>query len=208
MAYSRDAFIRDQQETRERQDQSETSVRLERDYRDMEDGLSQSNKIAGESQRDVEIWRMAYHSLTRQLERYGDMEDGLSQSNKIAGESQRDMEIWRMAYHSLTRQLKRPKERELETRERARDQIESQRDLERARERLERELETRERARQEIWSYLDILYTDRQTNGWTELFLKSLSRLKRFCIFACILFEALENQLKLQMQFSKLFSAK
>ena len=51
MAYSRDAFIRDQQETRERQDQSETSVRLERD------------------QRDMEIWRMAYHSLTRQLER-------------------------------------------------------------------------------------------------------------------------------------------
>ena len=50
MAYSRDAFIRDQQETRESQDQSETSVRLER-YGDMEDGLSQSNKIAGESQR-------------------------------------------------------------------------------------------------------------------------------------------------------------
>ena len=87
MAYSRDAFIRDQQETRERQDQSETSVRLERD------------------QRDMEIWRMAYHSLTRQLERArerardsqrlerdGDMEDGLSQSNKIAGESQRQLE--------------------------------------------------------------------------------------------------------------------
>ena len=59
MAYSRDAFIRDQQETRERQDQSETSVRLER-YGDMEDGLSQSNKIAGESQRleraREEIW--------------------------------------------------------------------------------------------------------------------------------------------------------
>ena len=51
MAYSRDAFIRDQQETRERQEQSQTSVSLERDYRDMEDGLSQSNKIARESQR-------------------------------------------------------------------------------------------------------------------------------------------------------------
>ena len=73
MAYSRDAFNRDQQETRERQDQSETSVRLERNG-DMEDGLSQSNKIAGESQR---------------LERYGDIEDGLSQSNNIAGERQR-----------------------------------------------------------------------------------------------------------------------
>ena len=76
MAYSRDAFIRDQCKTRER---------LER-YGDMEDGLSQSNKQlerAGESQRDsqklerelerrygaIQIWRMAYHSLTRQLER-------------------------------------------------------------------------------------------------------------------------------------------
>ena len=55
MAYSPNAIIRDQQETRERQEQSETSVRLDR-YGDMEDGLSQSNKIAGES------WR---------LERYG-----------------------------------------------------------------------------------------------------------------------------------------
>ena len=51
MAYSRDASIRDQEETRERKDQIETSVRIERDYRDME------------------IWRMAYHSTTRQLER-------------------------------------------------------------------------------------------------------------------------------------------
>ena len=53
MAYSRDAIIRDQQETRERQEQSETSVRLER-YGDMEDGLSQSNKIAGKIQRERE----------------------------------------------------------------------------------------------------------------------------------------------------------
>ena len=50
MAYSCDAIIRDQQETRERQDYTETSVRLDRQG-DMEDGLSQSNKIAGESQR-------------------------------------------------------------------------------------------------------------------------------------------------------------
>ena len=51
MAYSRDAINRDQQETRERQDQSETFVRLER-YRDMEDDLSQSDKIAGKIQRE------------------------------------------------------------------------------------------------------------------------------------------------------------
>ena len=44
-------------ETSKRQDQSETSVRLERDYRDME------------------IWRMAYHSLTRQLERARDQRE-------------------------------------------------------------------------------------------------------------------------------------
>ena len=37
-------------ETSKRQDQSETRERLQR-YGDMEDGLSQSNKIAGESQR-------------------------------------------------------------------------------------------------------------------------------------------------------------
>ena len=56
MAYSRDAFFRDQQETRERQDQ-----------------------------RDMEIWRMAYHSLTRYLERARDQR-----------ESQRgDMELFR-----------------------------------------------------------------------------------------------------------------
>ena len=36
----------------------------------------------------------------------------------------------------------------------------------------------RERARKEIWSYLDNLMTDKQTNGMTELFLKSLSQLK------------------------------
>ena len=71
MAYSRDAFIRDQQETRERQDKSETSVRLERDqrYGDMEDGLSQSNKIAGESQResqrgDMELFRQLDNGQT------------------------------------------------------------------------------------------------------------------------------------------------
>ena len=50
MAYSRDAFMRDQQETRERQDQRETREKLER-YGAMEDGLTQSNKIARESQR-------------------------------------------------------------------------------------------------------------------------------------------------------------
>ena len=41
-------------EKRERQDQSETSIRLER-YGDMEDGLSQSNKIAGKIQREREL---------------------------------------------------------------------------------------------------------------------------------------------------------
>ena len=96
MAYSRDASIRDQEETREKQDQIETSVRLERDYRDMEDGLSQSNKIAGERQRDMEIWRMAYHSLTRQLERARDQR-----------ESQRgDMELFRqLVYKQTDRQI-------------------------------------------------------------------------------------------------------
>ena len=53
MAYSRDAFTREYQETRERQDQSETREGLER-YGDMEDGLSQSNKIAGKIQRERE----------------------------------------------------------------------------------------------------------------------------------------------------------
>ena len=38
--------------------------------------------------------------------------------------------------------------------------------------------ESIERGREEIWSYLDILGTNRQTYGLTELFLKSLSRLK------------------------------
>ena len=52
MAYSRDAIVRDQQETRERKDQSETSVRLERGQRDY-----------------MEIWRMAYQNLTRYLRR-------------------------------------------------------------------------------------------------------------------------------------------
>ena len=82
MAYSCDAFIQDYQETIERQDQSETSVRLEKDWRDMEDGLSQSNKMAEERaidqierQRDLEraseksreSWR-----LEREVERrYG-----------------------------------------------------------------------------------------------------------------------------------------
>ena len=62
------AIIRDQQETRERQDQSETSVRLER-YGDMEDGLSQSNKIAGERQRE-----RARDYRERARERHRDME--------------------------------------------------------------------------------------------------------------------------------------
>ena len=74
MAYSRDAFIRDQKETRERQDQSETSIRLER-YGDMEDGLLQSNKIAAKNQRQQE--EIARNSQ-RQLE--------------IARDSQRELE--------------------------------------------------------------------------------------------------------------------
>ena len=57
MAYSRDAIIRDQQETRERQDQSETTVIRDR-YGDMEDGILQSNMTAGDRQR-----------LERELER-------------------------------------------------------------------------------------------------------------------------------------------
>ena len=44
MAYSRNAFTREQQQTRERQER----------YGAMEDGLSQSNKIAGENQRQQE----------------------------------------------------------------------------------------------------------------------------------------------------------
>ena len=98
MAYSRDAFIRDQQETRERQDQSWTSIGLER-YGDIENGLSESNKIAGESQRE-----------SQRLERYGDIEDGLSQSNKIAGERQR-LEGAR----ENQREFERARERNLQT---------------------------------------------------------------------------------------------
>ena len=73
--------------------------RLERDVA-MAEGLTQTNKIASKSwrelerdQRDMELWPMAYHSLTRQLERArerlerdGAMADGLSQPNKIARE--------------------------------------------------------------------------------------------------------------------------
>ena len=111
----------------------------------MAEGLTQTNKIASKSwrelerdQRDMELWPMAYHSLTRQLERArerlerdGAMADGLSQPKKIAGESYKE----------------------------------------------------RERAREEIQSYLDKLMTngqtDRQTDGLTELFLKSLLRLRK-----------------------------
>ena len=49
--------------------------KLERDVA-MADGLTQTNKIASKSwrelerdQREMELWLMAYHSLTRQLER-------------------------------------------------------------------------------------------------------------------------------------------
>ena len=64
MAYSPNAIIRDQQETRERQEQSETSVRLDR-YGDMEDGVSQSNKMerAGD-QRDMELFRQLGNGQT------------------------------------------------------------------------------------------------------------------------------------------------
>ena len=49
MAYSRDAFIKDLRETRERQerDKRETRERLERDGA-MADGLTYTNKIATE----------------------------------------------------------------------------------------------------------------------------------------------------------------
>ena len=72
MAYSRDAFIRDQQETRERQDQSETSVRLER----------------------YDLWRMAYHSLTKQLERAKDQRD-LEIARDQRDTQRGDMELFR-----------------------------------------------------------------------------------------------------------------
>ena len=45
MAYSRDAFTRDQQETRDRE-------RQYRDMREMADGLPQTIEIASKSQRD------------------------------------------------------------------------------------------------------------------------------------------------------------
>ena len=74
MAYSRDAFTRDQQETRERQDQRETREKLER-YGAMGDSLTQSNKIAGENQRQlergreiVEIARESQRELDRRYE--------------------------------------------------------------------------------------------------------------------------------------------
>ena len=68
VAYSHDAFTRDQQETRER---DKTRVRLERDQRKTRERLEKDKE---------------------KLERYGTMEDGLSQSNKVAGESQRELE--------------------------------------------------------------------------------------------------------------------
>ena len=83
MAYSRDAYIREQrlgrnqEETRERQerDKRETRERLERDQRETRERQERDKKETREK-----------------LMRYGAMEDGLSQSNKIAGENQRQQE--------------------------------------------------------------------------------------------------------------------
>ena len=59
----------------------------------MEDDLSQSNKIARErqerNQRDIELWRIAYHSLTRQLER---TRDSKKRELERAREIQRELE--------------------------------------------------------------------------------------------------------------------
>ena len=78
MAYSRNAFTREQQETRVRDktrmrleiDQRETREKLER-YGAMEDGLSQSNKIAGENQRQQEESQRQQEESYREIEILG-----------------------------------------------------------------------------------------------------------------------------------------
>ena len=83
MAYSRDAFPKDQ----------ETSKRLERDRRETRerkdrdgakpDGLTQTNDIGSKS--------------LQKLERDGAKPDGLTQTNEIASKSQRGIELSLMA---------------------------------------------------------------------------------------------------------------
>ena len=87
-------------EISKRQDQSETSVRLEEleRYGDMEDGLSQSNKIAGESQRELETREKArenYRELERELEIVRDSQRQLERARQSQRELERAREIWR-----------------------------------------------------------------------------------------------------------------
>ena len=95
MAYSRDAFTRDQQETRERQDQRETREKLER-YGAMEDGLSQSNKIAGENQRQQE-------ERARESYRYLEIARDIWRQLEIARDGQRQLEKARDSQRELER---------------------------------------------------------------------------------------------------------
>ena len=104
MAYSHNGFIRDQQQTRENQDQSETSVRLERDKLETRpqrdgaavEGLTQSNKIAGENQRQQERGREIARDSQRQLEKARDSQRELERRYGAIPE------LFRHIVHKLT----------------------------------------------------------------------------------------------------------
>ena len=117
------------------------------------DGLPQTNKIARDRARELE------------LERDGAKPDGLTQTNEIASKSQRYMELSLMAKYRLMRQLERDGAKP--------DGLTQTSEI------SSKHRESIERGREEIWSYLDILGTDRLSYGLTELFLKLLSQLKK-----------------------------
>ena len=94
----------------------------------------------------------------KRQESYGSMADGLTQTNEIASKSQRDV-----AKPDDLTQTSETASKHREIVERCREEIE-----------LERVRESRY-----IWSYLNILVTKLFTDGLTELFLKSLSQLKK-----------------------------
>ena len=102
MAYSRDAFNREtrerlgrnQRETRKREEI--TIDRLEKDQQEtryvvMADGLSQSNKIARESYREVERVRERARESQRELERVRESQRELDQRESCRG----NMELFR-----------------------------------------------------------------------------------------------------------------
>ena len=156
MAYSRDPFLgtteRDWSERLERERERETSKIQEMDLWQMAQMSQRYLKIARDSQRQLEIAR----ECQRQLEIARDSQRQL----EIARDSQRQLELARDSQRESQRDLERARE--------------SQRELERARESQRQ----RQRGDMELFRQLDDRQTDKQTNGRTELFLMSLSRLK------------------------------